>query len=306
MDINPREFQFNHQYVYFSKRLLREVYDRVRAQDNLPRPEALQIGVPGMGSVNIKASEDQVDNIYWLTAFANRALASRTKPLSHVQDGQYLRAVLPLTYGLLPVIGAKRPVAWMYARYVDRLAGRSLVTLCGSGSNYRGAAPSQDFDPEYFINGWYPSSGEGLRALISAMSEGREDEARFDLSKDRPTASDLSGYFDYMDRWTALSSCHLLAAGYFEVLAEVFYRAPQEVASQLNSHQEPYYKYDTIVLGAPLWVRTAIPPRTTEPSSDFSASRDKYDDEREAQGHNDKRANVMKRFQDWLRARYLG
>jgi hypothetical protein len=246
--------RIRHDYVYVSRRLLRDVYDmagggrglsleRVQAKGHV---NVLAAGVEGSADFGRPAAA--VDNPYSLAEFALRALKDRIDPLAGARRHRYVRAVLPLTWLSLPVLYMPEPVAWMFANFTDDRAGETFVGLCGSVANYRHRVPAEAPAPNAVQ--WYPSSPEGLRAIVEAMVARREQDALRDLTRAAPAIEDVVAMATRLS-WGERPSAHTLGSDTVEVLAQVFV-AERGVVSRWTDR-----RIDTLVLGAPLWVRTA-------------------------------------------------
>lgn len=247
--------RLHRRYDYLSKRLLREIYDTVRAKEISARQLGKIQTKAGPVTVDADPVEPQPDNVYWLAEYAHDALEPIVGSLATAAVGGYLRAELPLTLAWLPVGGISDPVAWMYAKYDDEETGYTVVVLCGSIDNYRGFAPGSEKDTKY--GGWYPSTAEGMRQIFQAMSQGNESEARINFI---PEGYDVEGVANMANTLTELPRSQISGSGYYEVLAEVFL----QMNGLRTTHD--WRPIDTLILGAPLWVRStaARPFRVTQ------------------------------------------
>jgi hypothetical protein len=274
--------QVHHQYIYTSERLLREVYQQAQShpQGGIRLTGATLATPVGTLSAGVGPRPDHPDNVFWLAEFAQGVLKEQTCSLPALDDqiraassnpegfhlgaqtqdrhlgttleptGLYLRATLELTWHWLPVVNIPDGVAWMYAIHDDPdTERRTLVGLCGSIKNYRGSIPGSS-DP---VPGdpWYPSSLMGLRRIFAARAE---EEAVKDIEGHE--AADGSVFL--ATRLTSLHRRYIIGAGWVEVLAEVLVQT--ELPFKIDG-------YDAIVLGAPLWVRTAPPPLGSDGNS---------------------------------------
>lgn len=242
--------QVSERYTYTSERLLREVWDQANAQvrRRLTGGE-VSITLP-VGSIKAGGSlGDDQPNVFRLAEFACQALRNRIVPVSAATEGKYLQIVFDepdreLRCYRLPVAGMPTRVAWIYGTYDDPAAGLTLVGLCGSINNYLGAVaerPSPGTGPQEI---WYPSSLAGLRKIFAARAE---DEAVKDLTNlrhDEQTENPISTAL----RMTLLGERYIFDQGPREVFAEILVAGP----ASPNEHG-----YDTVILGAPLWIRHA-------------------------------------------------
>jgi hypothetical protein len=156
---------------------------------------------------------------------------------------------LPLTLAALPVMGLKKPVAWMYASYEDHAAGRTFISLCGSINNYIGFAAG---DQEAII-GWYPSSSPGLHAIIESLSNERGGVGEWTRLMSEPGRHE---FYNLLSALSELPRGHIVGQAFMEVLAKVFH-LEHDVKITFNGPNGVRGHFDTVLVGAPLWVRSA-------------------------------------------------
>ena len=144
MKNRPSHEQLRAPYFYASKRLLTDVYERVKASNPSWRIAGISETIPGIGlGLTAEPSADQADNIYWLGELAQRVLPTfdlGEKP-RHQQLWYLHASVAPLSWAILRVGETAGPVAWIYGDWHDRRSGRTVIALCGSVENYRELRP---------------------------------------------------------------------------------------------------------------------------------------------------------------------
>jgi hypothetical protein len=189
-------------------------------------------------------TRDRVDrtNEFALCREATEAVRENTSTISQ-SWGTYIRAELDLTMGFMSVLMGWKgtnhvEIAAMKADLSDPGAGRVLVALFGSASNYRGRKPIDDGLTEI------PSDVDGLYGILEREPGDPEIQNEF---LDRDIGHSPQGRADTVlrllgDRFRGFSQDRL------DVLLQCF---------AMDEHTEPY---DLVIIGAPVWVATP-PPR---------------------------------------------
>jgi hypothetical protein len=157
----------------------------------------------------------------------------------------YIQAELDLTMGTLTVLmgwkdASHVEIAAMKAEMIVPEAGRVLVALFGSASNYRGRKPISDQLAEI------PSDVDGLYGILDRTREPGDPEIRSDFL-DRDIGHSPGSRTDTAVRLLNGSRFTRFHEDHFDVLIRVFCT---------DESTEPY---DLVILGAPVWVATRSP-----------------------------------------------
>ena len=251
--------RLHHLYYYVSDRWLNEAYSMARERTNR-RKTTTTFGIQGSPfiplapSLNISASTNEAptENRYKRAQEVFEILdrsGSVGSLAATSEDIFFWEADLPLTLAALPVMGLEKPVAWMYASYDDHAAGRTFISLCGSVNNYIGFAAG---DGEV-IAGWYPSSSPGLHAIIESLSNERGGVGEWTRLMSEPGRRE---FYYLLSALSELPRGHIVGQGFMEVLAKVFY-LEHNVNITSSGLAGVRGHFDTVLVGAPLWVRSA-------------------------------------------------
>jgi hypothetical protein len=228
-DRSPGEFR------YISSRLVRQIVQ----QDQGPRSR-WSISTFGFRNFGFQKHPIDYSNDFLLCREATEAVRNNTGTVAH--PGQYIQTELDLTMGLMTVLmGWTDPhveIAAMKAEVNDPEAGKVLVALFGSASNYTGRKPVSDGLAEY------PSDVDGLYGILDRTRESGDPKI-LDEELDRDLGHDPNGRVDTAVR--VLERFKGFGEGRFEVLMKCFCE---------DANTKPY---DLVILGAPVWVRTPEP-----------------------------------------------
>jgi hypothetical protein len=226
-------------FRYISNRLVRQIVQ----QNEAPRSRwRFSLALRGVG-----LQRDRIDqsNEFALCREATKAVRDSTSTITQGW-GQYIQAELDLTMGLVTVLmgwadTSHVEIAAMKAELNDPEAGRVLVALFGSASNYRGTKPTEDGLVEI------PSDVDGLYGILNRTREPGDPEI-LDQELDRDIGHSPSSRAD--------SAVTLLLGKRFTVFREGRFK----LLMQVFCTQENTEPYDLVILGAPVWV--AAPPQS--------------------------------------------
>jgi len=228
-------------FRYISSRLVRQIVQQDEATRSRWRfPVAIPTPWGPLGF-----QKDRIDrhNEYALCREATEAVRDNTSTITQ-SWGDYIRAELDLTMGFMTVLmgwadTSHVEIAAMKAEVNHPEAGKVLVALFGSASNYRGRKPISDGLAEI------PSDVDGLYGILERTREPKDPKIRYDyLDHDighspnsrADTAIRLLG-----ERFTGFRE------GRFDLLIQSF------------CIDEDTDAYDLVILGAPVWVATPEP-----------------------------------------------
>lgn len=247
--------RLHHLYYYVSDRWLNDAYLMARER-NSQRDTSIGIHIPlPLGpsvDINTRAKEASTENPYKRAQQVYEMLdrSGLIGSPDATNDDLFVWATgIPLTLATLPVMGLGKPVAWMYASYEDPVAGRTFISFCGSVNNYIGYAAG---DKEA-INDWYPSASPGLHAIIESLSNERRGVGEWSRLMSEPGRHE---FYNLLSALSELPRGHVVAQAFMEVLAKVFY-SEHDVKISFNGPSGVRGHFDTVLVGAPLWVRSA-------------------------------------------------
>jgi hypothetical protein len=261
--MSPR---LHHLYDYVSDRWVNDAYEmayrrrsrpdiNIKLQIPLPLPVSLDIGVQPK-EINTENRYERAQKVYEILQGSDFV-----DSLKEVNKGRFVWVPdMPLTLATLPIMGLTNPVAWMYASYEDPAAGRTFISLCGSSvNNYIGLASG---DRET-IQGWYPSASGGLHAIVESLSNERNGVGEWDRLVSEPGRHE---FYNLLAALTELPRGHVVEQAFVEVLAFVFF-AERDVEIRFNGPSGVRGHFDTVLVGAPVWVRSAVArPLGTDPT----------------------------------------
>lgn len=241
-------------YHYVSDRLCNDVIEMAQTSSrNIQR--SVNIGIrspvgPYIG-VTRTSTQESTNNRYYLAERAWWILdkSGLISSLTETNEDLFICAELPLTMTSLPIMGLQHPVAWMYASYPDIDAGNIFVSLCGSIDNYIGFAPGEDSRGR----GWYPSSSPGLHAIIEKLSQENEGAGKWARLMEEPGREE---FYNLLSALGELPRAHVIYQGFVQVLAKVMF-ADNNIQIADNKPYGTHGHFDTVIVGAPLWVRSA-------------------------------------------------
>lgn len=225
-------------FRYISNRLVRQIVQ----QNEAPRSRwRLALALRGVG-----LQRDRIDqsNEFALCREATKAVRDSTSTITQGW-GEYIQAELDLTMGLVTVLRGWEDtthveIAAMKAEENDHEAGRVLVALFGSASNYRGMKPTDDGLAEI------PSDVDGLYGILNRTRE-RGDPEILNQELDRDVGHSPSSRAD-----TAVRLLGNRFTGFREDRVKLL--------MQRFCTDETTEPYDLVILGAPVWV--AVPPQS--------------------------------------------
>ena len=234
-------------FRYISSRLVLQIVQQDQAARS--RWNLTSIGTP-WGGLGFQKNEVNHRNESALCKQATKAVRDHTSTIAQGW-GDYIRAELDLTMGFMTVLmGWARTshveIAAMKAEVDDPEAGRVLVALFGSASNYRHRKPGSD--------GWgeIPSDVDGLYGILERTREPKDPKID-DHYLDRDIGHSPDGRAD-----TAVRLLGQRFKGFREGRFEVLMRSFCTV--------EDTQGYDLVILSAPVWVTTP-PSRKRRPHS---------------------------------------
>jgi hypothetical protein len=194
------------------------------------------------GRLPVHLQPERIDrrNEFALCREATEAVRDNTSTITQGW-GDYIRAELDLTMGLMTVLmgwadTTHVEIAAMQAEVNDPEAGRVLVALFGSASNYRGRKPTSDGLAEI------PSDVDGLYGILDRTREAGDPPIRNDYL-DRDIGHSPSSRADTAVRLLGKRFTGF-REGRFDLLMQSFC---------IDHSTEPF---DLVVLGAPVWVAT--------------------------------------------------
>jgi hypothetical protein len=246
--------RLHHLYHYVSDRWLNDAYlmarERSRQRDtNIGFHIPLPLG-PSI-EIDNRAREADAQNRYKRAQEVFEILDSSDfiDSLGAASEGRFVWADIPLTLATLPVMGLRRPVAWMYASYEDPAAGRTFISFCGSVNNYIGYAAG---DKEA-IDDWYPSASPGLHAIIESLSNERRGVGDWTRLMSEPGRRE---FYNLLSALSELPRGHVVGQAFMEALAIIFH-SEHDVEIKFDGPSGVRGHFDTVLVGAPLWVRSA-------------------------------------------------
>lgn len=241
-------------YHYVSNRLCNEIVQMAQTSSRKVQ-RSVDIGIrspvgPYIG-VTSTSTQESASNRYYLAERAWRILdrAGLISSLTETNEDLFVCAELPLTLTSLPIMGLQDPVAWMYSSYPDIDAGNTFVSLCGSIDNYIGFAPGEDGTRR----GWHPSSSPGLHAIIEKLSQENEGAGKWARLMEEPGRGE---FYYLLSALSELPRAHVIYQGFVQVLAKVMF-ADKNIKIGKNKPYGAHGHFDTVIVGAPLWVRSA-------------------------------------------------
>jgi hypothetical protein len=245
--------RLHHLYHYVSDRWLKNASlmarERSRQRDtnigfHIPLPLGPSIDIDNRAKV--AGAENPFERAQKVFEILERS--DYIDPLDAAVEDRFVSADIPLTLATLPIMGLRKPVAWMYASYEDPAAGRTFMSFCGSVDNYIGYAAG---DKET-INGWFPSASPGLHAIIESLSNERSGVGDWTRLMSEPGRHE---FYNLLSALSELPRGHVVGQAYMEVLAAVFH-SEHDVDIKFNGVSGVRGHFDTILVGAPLWVRS--------------------------------------------------
>jgi hypothetical protein len=239
-------------FRYISSRLVLQIVQQDAATRS--RWKLSAISIPWL---SIGFRKDRIDrhNESILVREATAAVRDNTSTTIAQSWGTFIRTELDLTMGLVPVLmgwtGTRQvDIAAMKAEVNDSEAGRVLVALFGSASNYRGRTPTSDGMAEI------PSDVDGLYGILERTREPNDPEIHYDYL-DRDIGHTPNSRVD-----TAIT----LLDGRFKGFREGRF----DLLMQTFCTVEDADPYDLVILGAPVWVATPEPKPMRNPKDRFS------------------------------------
>jgi hypothetical protein len=237
-------------FRYISKRLVRDIVEQHQAA----RPRRVLSGglnIKG-ASFTARAAEPDYKNRFDLARRATEAISDNTGTLEI--GGDYVRAELELVPAHFKVhLGWRRSynqeVAAFFADGTYGSFGRTFVGLFGSISNFTGRIPVEAG------SGWWPSDVVGLYHILEAAREQTDARPIADYVK-RDVSSDGSSSYA-VARVIAHHIAERFTAERLEFLAKAFY--------QVHDVEMEGAAYDTVLIGAPIWVATPQPTALDDP-----------------------------------------
>jgi hypothetical protein len=227
-------------FRYISRRLVLQIVQQDQATRSRWRFPA--IPTP-WGPLGLQKNRIDRRNEFALCRETTEAVRNNTSTIAQ-SWGEYIRAELDLTMGLMTVLmgwedASHVEIAAMKAEVNDPEAGRVLVALFGSASNYRGRKPISDGLAEI------PSDVDGLYGILDRTREPRDRKISNEYL-DRDTGHSPSSRADTAarllgERFTGFRE------GHFDLLMQSFC---------IDERTKPY---DLVILGAPVWVATPSP-----------------------------------------------
>jgi hypothetical protein len=227
-------------FRYISSRLVLQIAQ----QDQATRSRWRFRGIPTpWGSLAFQKDEIDLSNNFALVRKATDAVRDNTATIEQGW-GDYIRAELDLTMGLMTVLRgwadtSHVEIAVMKAEVQDPEAGRVLVALFGSASNYRSRKPISDGMTEI------PSDVDGLYGILERTREPR-DPSIANNELDRDIGHSPSSRADTAVRLLG-QRFEGFSEGRFDVLLQHF------------CSDEDTKPYGRVILGAPVWVATPEP-----------------------------------------------
>jgi hypothetical protein len=235
-DNSPEEFQ------YISNRLVREIVQQHEAAKP-HRAVSATVNVKVVG-VQFGSRPPDYDNPFDLARRATEAVRDNTGTLQSA--GEYIRAELDLTPTHFPVLEGWRDIisgaiAAFFADETTDECGRMFIGLFGSITNFIGRRPEESRP------GWTPSSARGLYEILDSVLEAADPPLAYGYVRDDADADDKAR------AESAMMMCHHIAK-----------RFPQERLAFLAKvhrylHDIDGDRYDTVFIGAPIWVATPPP-----------------------------------------------
>lgn len=227
-------------FRYISSRL---VYQIVQ-QDQARRP-AWRLRTVSLlhGILGFQRDAPDRDNEFALCRQATEAVRDWTGTISEYRS-RYIREQFDLTMGFMTVLMGWETVsnveiAVMKAEVNDPDAGKVLVALFGSASNYRGRKPVTDGLAEI------PSDVDGLYGILERTRESVDPQIGYDeLDRDIGHSPDSR----------ADTAVRLLGERF-----KGFKQRRLDVLMQTFCFVEDIEPYDLVILGAPIWVATPEP-----------------------------------------------
>ena len=227
-------------FRYISSRLVLQIVQQNEATRTRWRFPA--IPTP-WGPIGFQKSPIDRDNEAALCREATNAVRDNTSTITQGW-GDYIRAELDLTMGFMTVLmgwedTSHVEIAAMKAEVSDPEAGKVLVALFGSASNYRGRKPTNDGMAEI------PSDVDGLYGILERTREPKDPEIRYDYL-DRDIGHSPNSRADTAIRVLG-KRFRGIREGRFDLLMQSF------------CTDEDTKPYDLVVLGAPVWIATPEP-----------------------------------------------
>jgi hypothetical protein len=153
-------------FRYISRRLAKEIVQQHEAARSRTS-RSFTIGAKYIGLAFTRLDPDYLN----LFDRATDAVTDLTGTVAH--PGEYVRAELDITPGLLTVLlgwerAANVDIAAMMTKHEDESAGRVLIALFGSASNYTSRRPRDDGLSDT------PSDVAGLYEILDRTSERRD------------------------------------------------------------------------------------------------------------------------------------
>jgi hypothetical protein len=239
----------NRDFVYISKRLLRDLYKQHMSDKRGAGLDTLLAAGFGAGG---RLKTAQPDNEYWLVRQVTEAVRDNTGTL--LQPGRYVKCTLMTTWAAIPFMREGTTVAWLEAT-ADTDEGPAFLALCGSLSNLRGSRPDE------LRGGWFPSSAGGLTQIVRAFGRGNNDPRRFIHAGDDELAELFTVAYGLARSPTAT---YRIDTRELEILFEVFY---SEDDLTLNG-----VRYRRTFFGTPVWAATPEPQPLEMPPRDGGAA----------------------------------
>lgn len=214
-------------------------------------------------AVRAGSSFDKLDAIAereenYLLRFAQQHLEDQAKPAVTAMPGDYLHLPdLPVTAWGLTAAGMDATAVWMYGTVYNEATGQMLITLTGPATFFAKRITTR-FVIEQFYGGNplplrpglpIPSSPADLAMLLRALADDDENlSAANDATADSPEAiaalaQRLTAHC--VGRIRAVDPAGRLS-GIGDVMARVLVRQPG------------LPPFDTIIVGVPLWVTSAV------------------------------------------------
>lgn len=231
-------------FRYISRRLVTEIVQQHEA--GRPRqPWAFSLPLR-IFTVTLERRAPDYGNLFDLARRATESVSENTGTLADF--GPYVMASVELHHCWFPihqgwVEGSNHEVAAFFSDTTRQDSGRTLIALFGSVGNYLGRRP----EPEQ--PGWTPSDAAGLYAILDATRE--------------PTDSSVKADYLWDDGAMTMVTRYDVARRFNEQMADRFPAEPAAFLARAYSFEHDVdlrdCRYDTVLLGAPVWIATPHP-----------------------------------------------